>query len=73
MKMTVNGMWLPWQGMWLSSAVLLPLGIFLTYKANTDSAIMNVDTYIEKMKKLAGTKTFQLIQHNYNKLLAVIK
>ena len=72
LKMTVNGMWQPWQGMWLSSAVLLPLGIFLTYKANTDSAIMNVDTYIEKLRKMAGTKTFQLIQHYYNKLLAVI-
>jgi lipopolysaccharide export system permease protein len=52
LKMTVNGIWLPWQGMWLSSAVLLPLGVFLTYKATTDSAIMNADTYIEKLKKI---------------------
>ena len=26
LKMASNGMWQPWQGMWLSSAVLLPLG-----------------------------------------------
>ena len=34
-----------WQGMWLSSAVLLPVGIFLTYKAARDSALMNSDAY----------------------------
>ena len=69
MKMTVNGMWQPWQGMWLSSAVLLPLGIFLTYKATNDSAIMNVDTYIEKIKTIAGTRFVQYIQHTYDKIL----
>ena len=34
-----------WQGMWLSSFVLLPIGIFLTYKAATDSALFNKDGY----------------------------
>ena len=72
MKMTVNGIWQPWQGMWLSSAVLLPLGIFLTYKATTDSAIMNVDTYMDKIKKIAGTKTILLIQQTCDKLLKTI-
>ena len=61
-KMTVNGMWQPWQGMWLSSAVLLPLGIFLTYKATTDSAILNVDTYLEKLKKFAGIRAIRKIE-----------
>lgn len=32
-------------GMWISSIVLLPLGVFLTYKATTDAALMNVDAY----------------------------
>jgi lipopolysaccharide export system permease protein len=72
MKMTVNGIWQPWQGMWLSSAVLLPLGIFLTYKATTDSAIMNIDTYMDKIKKIAGTKTILLIQQTCDKLLKTI-
>lgn len=35
-----------WQGMWLSSFVLLPIGIFLTYKAATDSALFNKDGYL---------------------------
>ena len=33
-------------GMWAASYILLPIGIFLTYKATTDSVIMNIDTYL---------------------------
>ncbi len=44
-------MWQPAAGMWLSSFILLPLGIFLSYKATTDSVIMNSDFYIEAFKK----------------------
>ncbi len=43
--------WHPAAGMWLSSFILLPLGIFLSYKATTDSVIMNSDFYIEAFKK----------------------
>jgi lipopolysaccharide export system permease protein len=32
-------------GMWLSSIILLPLGIFLTVKATTDSPIMDMDLW----------------------------
>jgi lipopolysaccharide export system permease protein len=39
-------------GMWISSFVLMPLGIFLTYKATTDSVILNADTYFTAFKKL---------------------
>jgi lipopolysaccharide export system permease protein len=39
-------------GMWISSFVLMPLGIFLTYKATTDSVILNSDTYFLMFKKL---------------------
>jgi lipopolysaccharide export system permease protein len=39
-------------GMWLSSFILMPLGIFLTYKATTDSVILNSDTYLLFLKKL---------------------
>ncbi len=44
-------MWDPHLGMWLSSFILLPLGIFLSYKATTDSVIMNADFYINAVKK----------------------
>ena len=42
------------QGMWLSSAVLLPLGIFFTYKAVGDSAVFNVDAYRNFFNRLIG-------------------
>ena len=44
-KMAREGLWQVWEGMWLSSAVLLPIGIFLTYKAATDSGLFNPDAY----------------------------
>ncbi|MGQ1891024.1 LptF/LptG family permease [Thermophagus sp. OGC60D27] len=51
-KLAREGVWLVYQGMWLSSIVLLPLGIFLTYKSATDSAIMNADAYTIFFQKL---------------------
>ncbi len=39
-------------GMWASSYILLPVGIFLTYKASTDSVIMNVETYLLFFRKI---------------------
>jgi lipopolysaccharide export system permease protein len=39
-------------GMWASSLILLPVGIFLTYKASNDSVILNIDTYISFFRKI---------------------
>ncbi len=39
-------------GMWAASYILLPIGVFLTYKATTDSVIMNIDTYLLFFKKI---------------------
>lgn len=53
-KMAREALWPCWAGMWLSSFVLLPIGIFLTYKAATDSALLNPEAWIkiyEKLKK----------------------
>ena len=51
-KMTRDGVWIHWVGMWFSSFILLPLGAFLTYKAMNDSVIMNADAYIGFIKKM---------------------
>ena len=50
--MTRDGVWEHWFGMWFSSLVLLPIGVFLTYKAMNDSVILNVDTYFNFFRKL---------------------
>lgn len=51
-KMARESVWVVWQGMWLSSAILLPIGMFLTYKAATDSVLFNVDGWKMFFKKL---------------------
>ncbi len=43
-----------WQGIWLSTAALLPLGVFFTYKAVGDSAVFNVDSYRNFFMRLRG-------------------
>lgn len=55
-KMARDGYWPVWQGIWLSSAVLLPLGVFLTYKAVNDSAVFDFDSYMIFLRKLFGGK-----------------
>lgn len=51
----------PWKGMWMSTMIFLPIGIFLAYKATTDSTIMDADNYkhfilniINKFRKKRG-------------------
>ncbi|MEA2041853.1 MAG: LptF/LptG family permease [Bacteroidota bacterium] len=39
-------------GSWLSSAVLFPFGVFVTYKASTDSVLLNTDAYKNFLKKI---------------------
>ncbi len=53
-KMARDGGLEVYQGIWLSSAVLLPLGIFFTYKAIGDSALFNVDAYRNFFNRLIG-------------------
>ena len=53
-KLARDDRWPVWQGIWLSSAVLLPLGIFLTKKAIDDSAVFNPDAYRNFFRRLLG-------------------
>ena len=41
----------PMTGMWLSSFILLPIGIYLTYKATTDSPLLDADAYVKGVKR----------------------
>lgn len=53
-KMARDGKVLVWEGIWLSTAVLLPLGVFFTYKAVGDSQVFNVDAYVNFFRRLTG-------------------
>jgi len=41
-----------WQGVWFSSFIFLPAGIFLTYKAANDSVVFNINTYTDFFRKI---------------------
>ncbi len=43
-----------WEGMWMSTSILLPLAIVVTYKAVNDSAVFNKDAYLNFFRKLTG-------------------
>ncbi|MFO7369436.1 MAG: LptF/LptG family permease [Bacteroidales bacterium] len=45
-----------YQGMWLSSFILVIAGIFLTYQATNDAAILNVDTYMNWIREKIGVR-----------------
>lgn len=62
-KSALNGRWAVWEGMWLSSAVLLALGIFLTYKAINDSAVFNKDAYLNFLRKIIGKSETRNVVH----------
>ncbi len=67
-KMARDGKWIVWMGMWTSSAVLAPLGIFLTYKSNKDSVVLNADAYINWFKKIAGIRS---VRHLFKKEVVI--
>lgn len=59
-KMARDGRMEVWEGMWLSSAVLLPLGLFFTYKAVNDSGLFNLDAYRNFINRLTGRSRREL-------------
>jgi lipopolysaccharide export system permease protein len=51
-KFVKEGLWEAFNGMWLSSFVLLPIGIFLVYKSTRDSVLFDLDSYKTKLLKV---------------------
>ena len=49
-KMAREGDWSSLLGMWISSIILAPVAVYLTYKATNDSALLDVDWYVGKYK-----------------------
>ena len=63
-RMARGGMWAVWFGKSISTAVLAPLAAFVTYKANNDSVVFNIDLYRNFFMKLLGLR---LKRHVYAK------
>ncbi len=51
-KFTRESVLPPYKGMWLASLILLPIGIFLTFKATTDSPLLDADTWRKTFRKI---------------------
>ena len=54
----------PFSGMWMALLYLLPVGIFLTYKAMDDSQLFNKEFYYRMLKKLRNRNRRE--QHDSN-------
>lgn len=63
-KMARDGNWEIWQGMWISTFILAPVGGFFTYKSNKDSVVFNADTYLNWLKRVAGVRA---VRHIFRK------
>ena len=55
-RMARQGDWAIWFGRGLSPAILIPTTIFITYKANNDSAVFNIDLYRNFFIRILGLR-----------------
>ena len=56
MKMARDDNWTVWFGKLLGTMVLSPIAIFITYKANNDSAVFNFELYRELAMRMLGLR-----------------
>ncbi len=56
MKMARDDNWTVWFGKFLGTAVLSPIAVFFTYKANNDSVVFNVDLYKSLLMRMLGLR-----------------
>ena len=56
MRMARDGQWTILFGKLISTAVLTPIAVFFTYKANKDSTVFNIDLYKNVFMKLFGLR-----------------
>ncbi len=51
-KVAREGVWSVATAMWISSAIFIPLGAFLSYEAITDSVVLSSESYSKFIKKI---------------------
>jgi len=57
-KSAREDVWSMFGGMWFSAFVFLPIGVWLSYKAATDSAIMSTETYTKFFNRIGLGRFF---------------
>lgn len=63
-RMARDGMWTIWFGKLIATAVLAPVAVFVTYKANKDSVVFNMDLYASIFRRMFGIR---IKRHIYKK------
>ena len=53
-KLAKQGEMEPAKGMWIASLVLMPIGLYLTYQASTDSKVLDMETYSKFFGRIKG-------------------
>lgn len=53
-KLAREGVLEVWSGAWFSSILFVPMALFLTYKASTDSMLFDRDSYLRASRKFVG-------------------
>ena len=51
-KLAKEGSWDAVYGVWLSTFILTPIAVYLTYKATNDSALLDTDWYAGRVKAI---------------------
>lgn len=58
-KSAREDVWQMFTGMWFSTLVFFPIGVWLSYKAGTDSTVMSAETYTKLLNKIATFAWFK--------------
>lgn len=53
-KFVKDGRWPAFWGIWISSFILFPIAIFLTYKSTNDSALFNAEAYKKRLEPVVA-------------------
>ncbi len=60
----------PFIASWISTAIMLPLGIWLTYRATTDQGIFDIDSFLQRFRKTPASST-EIIYENLNQEISI--
>jgi lipopolysaccharide export system permease protein len=66
-KLAKQGEMDPAKGMWIASMILMPIGLYLTFQASTDSKVLDMETYSKFFRKIMGLFIKSNIEANPSK------
>jgi len=62
-KFARDGKWPVWEGMWISTFILTPMGIYVTWKAMNDSAVFNPDAWRALFNRITGRHVTRKVEY----------